>query len=105
MPLATPTRAARRREAHAHETMRRGAKRDPRPWPFNRMSQAGARRAATALLALMGLLVLVGVSGLKFARQPLGYVGVVRNGGPLDNRAVRQILQPGSRITYTGLFS
>jgi regulator of protease activity HflC (stomatin/prohibitin superfamily) len=69
------------------------------------MSHAGARRAATAVLALMGLLILVGVSGLKFARQPLGYVGVVRNGGPLDNRQVRQILLPGSRITFTGLFS
>lgn len=69
------------------------------------MSHAASRRAATAVLAVMGLLILVGVSGLKFARQPLGYVGVVRNGGPLDNRQVRQILLPGSRITYTGLFS
>ena len=69
------------------------------------MSHVAARRAATAVLAVMGVLILIGVSGVKFARQPLGYVGVVRNGGPLDNRQVRQILLPGSRITYTGLFS
>jgi regulator of protease activity HflC (stomatin/prohibitin superfamily) len=64
-----------------------------------------ARRLATAMLALMGLLILVAISGVKFARQPLGYVGVVRNGGPLDNRDVRQILLPGSRIRFIGLFS
>jgi regulator of protease activity HflC (stomatin/prohibitin superfamily) len=69
------------------------------------MSPLAARRAATLTLALMTVLALFGVSGLKFARQPLGYVGVVRNGGPLDNRAVRQILLPGQRITFTGLFS
>jgi len=49
--------------------------------------------------------LLIGISGLKFVRQPLGYVGVVRNGGPLDNRKVRQILAPGERLTFTGLFS
>ena len=69
------------------------------------MSQTSARRAATGVLALMGVLILIGVAGVKVARQPLGYVGVVRNGGPLDNRQVRQILLPGSRITFIGLFS
>jgi regulator of protease activity HflC (stomatin/prohibitin superfamily) len=69
------------------------------------MSPRRARRAATLALALMSILALFGVSGVKFERQPLGYVGVVRNGGPLDNRKVRQILLPGQRITFTGLFS
>jgi regulator of protease activity HflC (stomatin/prohibitin superfamily) len=107
MAIAPATRVARRRAAHAHETRRRAAARtEPRPpWPFNKLSRTAARRAATALLAVMGLLILIGISGVKFARQPLGYVGVVRNGGPLDDRGVRQILLPGSRITYIGLFS
>jgi regulator of protease activity HflC (stomatin/prohibitin superfamily) len=88
-------------------TSNRAARRagDPRPWPFSRMSVHRARRAATLTLAVMTVLALLGVSGLKFERQPLGYVGVVRNGGPLDNRQVRQILLPGQRVTFTGLFS
>jgi hypothetical protein len=69
------------------------------------MSSVAGRRVATLMLAVMGVLALLGVSGLKFERQPLGYVGVVRNGGPLDNRQVRQILLPGQRITFTGMFS
>ncbi len=69
------------------------------------MHERTARRVATGILAAMAVLLLIGVSGLKFVRQPLGYVGVVRNGGPLDNRQVRQILEPGKRLTFTGLFS
>ena len=69
------------------------------------MDERTARRVATGILALVGLLLLIGISGLKFVRQPLGYVGVVRNGGPLDDRKVRQILQPGEKLTFTGLFS
>jgi regulator of protease activity HflC (stomatin/prohibitin superfamily) len=69
------------------------------------MSEQKARRFATATLAVMAVLMLVAISAVKFARQPLGYVGVVRNGGPLDNRGVRQILEPGSRIQFIGLFS
>jgi regulator of protease activity HflC (stomatin/prohibitin superfamily) len=69
------------------------------------MSPPTARRVATFMLAAMGILALLAVSGVKFERQRLGYVGVVRNGGPLDNRAVRQILLPGQRVTFTGMFS
>ena len=75
------------------------------PWPLSRMSPLAARRVATFMLGLMSVLALVGVSGVKFERQRLGYVGVVRNGGPLDNRQVRQILLPGQRVTFTGMFS
>src|SRR5919198_654955 len=99
--MATAT-APRPRPAPRRTQARRA---DPRPRPFNRMRPQRARRLATAMLALMGLLILVAISGVKFARQPLGYVGVVRNGGPLDNRDVRQILLPGSRIRFIGLFS
>jgi regulator of protease activity HflC (stomatin/prohibitin superfamily) len=39
------------------------------------------------------------------ARQEVGYVGVVRNGGPLDARTIRQVLLPGAPLTWIGLFS
>jgi hypothetical protein len=32
-------------------------------------------------------------------------VGVVRNGGPIDNRGIRQIVEPGSGPTWVGWFS
>jgi regulator of protease activity HflC (stomatin/prohibitin superfamily) len=60
---------------------------------------------ATLALALMGLAAIVAISGVRVARQPPGYVGVVRNGGPFDDRAIRQILLPGQRITWIGFFS
>jgi regulator of protease activity HflC (stomatin/prohibitin superfamily) len=42
---------------------------------------------------------------MRLARQAPGYVGVVRNGGPLDDRNIRQVLMPGQRLTWIGLFS
>jgi regulator of protease activity HflC (stomatin/prohibitin superfamily) len=57
------------------------------------------------LAALVGLALIIGVSGARVARQPPGYVGVVRNGGPLDGRTVRQVLMPGQRLTWIGFFS
>jgi regulator of protease activity HflC (stomatin/prohibitin superfamily) len=38
-------------------------------------------------------------------RQDIGHVGVVRNGGPFDNRSIRQVLEPGSGVTWAGWFS
>jgi regulator of protease activity HflC (stomatin/prohibitin superfamily) len=34
-----------------------------------------------------------------------GQIAVIRNGGPLDNRQFRQVVAPGSSLTWTGLFS
>jgi regulator of protease activity HflC (stomatin/prohibitin superfamily) len=34
-----------------------------------------------------------------------GQIAVIRNGGPLDNRQFRQVVSPGSSLTWTGLFS
>ena len=58
-----------------------------------------------AALALMGLVLVVMLTGITVARQDVGHVGVVRNGGPLDRRNIRQILLPGQRLTWTGWFS
>jgi regulator of protease activity HflC (stomatin/prohibitin superfamily) len=69
------------------------------------MRSRGSRRVATLLAALIGLGLIIGVSGARVARQPIGYVGVVRNGGPLDTRTIRQVLMPGQRLTWIGFFS
>ena len=69
------------------------------------MRRRGLRRLATLVAALLCLAMIVAVSGVKVARGSAGTVGVVRNGGPLDARTIRQIIMPGQSITYTGFFS
>jgi regulator of protease activity HflC (stomatin/prohibitin superfamily) len=84
---------------------RRSRRRDPRPWPYRRLTPRGARLAGIATIAAFGVVILLLVTGATFSRQDSGHVGVVRNGGPLDNRGIRQILMPGQRVTWTGMFS
>src|SRR4051812_39293225 len=79
--------------------------RDPRPWPFRSMPRQRALRIATAVLALTALVLVALLTGITVARQDVGHVGVVRNGGPLDRRSIRQVLLPGQRLTWTGWFS
>jgi hypothetical protein len=69
------------------------------------MSRQRSLRVAAGLVTLMALGIIFLVSGITVARQDVGHVGVVRNGGPLDKRDIRQILLPGQRLTWTGLFS
>jgi regulator of protease activity HflC (stomatin/prohibitin superfamily) len=83
----------------------RSRRRDPRPWPYRRLTPRGARLTAIATIAGLGVVILLLLTGATFSRQDAGHVGVVRNGGPLDNRAIRQILMPGQRVTWTGMFS
>ncbi|WP_433500387.1 SPFH domain-containing protein [Sphaerimonospora sp. CA-214678] len=40
-----------------------------------------------------------------FERTTGGEVAVVRNGGPLDDNRVRQVIDPGSSVTWTGWWS
>jgi regulator of protease activity HflC (stomatin/prohibitin superfamily) len=56
-------------------------------------------------LAVAGVLLLIFISGARVVRQDVGHVGVVRNGGPLDNRAIRLLLRPGSGVTWAGWYS
>jgi regulator of protease activity HflC (stomatin/prohibitin superfamily) len=81
------------------------ATRDPRPWPFRRLSPSLARGVAVGTIALLSVTSAALIAGARVARQDAGHVGVVRNGGPIDDRAIRQILRPGAKITWTGLFS
>lgn len=78
---------------------------DPPQWALTLMRRKGSRQMVTLVAALLGLALIVGVSGVKVARGNVGQVGVVRNGGPLDTRTIRQIIMPGQGLTYIGLFS
>ena len=69
------------------------------------MRKRRVRRAWTFVFALVGLALVVAVSGARVARQEIGYVGVVRNGGPIDTRTLRQVLLPGQGLTWIGFFS
>lgn len=72
---------------------------------------------STKGLAAVGVLVIAAVLGLTFGLLGAftatdgGTISVIRNGGLLDDRAVRtvdgrpQVVPPGSSLTYTGLFS
>jgi regulator of protease activity HflC (stomatin/prohibitin superfamily) len=60
--------------------------------------------AATVAVALLMITTLVGLIG-GFDRTDGGQVAVVRNGGPFDSRNIRQIIEPASSLTWTGLWS
>src|SRR5690348_9963752 len=60
------------------------------------------------LAALIGVVVLITALAATFGgfdKTSGGEVGVVRNGGWFDNNRVRQVIQPGSGLTWTGLYS
>jgi hypothetical protein len=55
---------------------------------------------ATIVAVVIGIML---ISALD--KTAGGEIAVVRNGGPLDNNQVRQVVDPASSLTYTGLFS
>lgn len=63
----------------------------------------------TAVIAALALVLFAIVPGFvalfSFTKTDGGHSAVVRNGGPFDNNSVRQVLQPSSSVTYTGLWS
>ncbi|MEV5328050.1 SPFH domain-containing protein [Nonomuraea sp. NPDC052634] len=62
------------------------------------------RTALAVITALIVFPLLVGsVLGLRSTDG--GEVAVVRDGGPLDDNRVRQVIDPGSGLTWTGLWS
>jgi hypothetical protein len=64
-----------------------------------------ARREFSLLAGIVGLLLILAVSGARVVRQDIGHVGVVRNGAPWSNRAIHMIVEPGSGPTWAGWFS
>jgi SPFH domain / Band 7 family len=61
--------------------------------------------AVVTLVVVLGAVVpgIAYVSG--FTKADGGHVVVVRNGGAFDDNSVRQVIQPNSTLTSTGLFS
>lgn len=59
---------------------------------------------AALIIFIVGIVLLVG-SCSSLERTESGEYGVVRNGGPFDDRGVRQVMGPNSGLTWTGLFS
>ncbi len=58
------------------------------------------------VFVLIGV-VIFGVLGLMFGIGSTdgGHIAVIRNGGPLDDREVREVLPPGQGLTAIGFFS
>ncbi|WP_043617631.1 SPFH domain-containing protein [Nonomuraea candida] len=62
------------------------------------------RIVLAVIAALVALPLLIGaVGGMESTGG--GEVAVVRDGGPLDDNRVRQVIDPGSGLTWTGLWS
>lgn len=68
-----------------------------------------ARRVVSIVLGgiLGSIALIIALVGLfsGFDKTLGGEVGVVRNGGWFDNNRVRQVIPPGSGLTWTGLWS
>jgi regulator of protease activity HflC (stomatin/prohibitin superfamily) len=77
----------------------------PPAWFLRLVERKRAKNVLTLVAGLLLLVAIIGVSGARFAREDVGHVGVVRNGGPFDSRNVRQILSPGQGLTWTGWYS
>jgi hypothetical protein len=63
------------------------------------------RIIASAVIAALVAVAITFLIAAPFDRTAGGEVAVVRNGGPFDNRQVRQIIEPASGLTYSGMFS
>jgi regulator of protease activity HflC (stomatin/prohibitin superfamily) len=94
-----------RLRAHDAAPARGGAFSTPPEWFLRFLHQKHAKKMLGVAAAIIGVLLIVGVSGARVARMDIGHVGVVRNGGPFDNRAIRQVIKPGSALTWIGWFS
>jgi hypothetical protein len=62
------------------------------------------RLAAAIVLGVVALILLIGLTS-NFTRPQAGEIGVVRNGGPLDNHNIRQVVPNGAGNTWTGWWS
>ncbi|WP_037600916.1 SPFH domain-containing protein [Streptacidiphilus rugosus] len=66
------------------------------------------KRVVYGVAAAIGGIILLNV-GLSFSdafdRTDGGQVAVVRNGGPFDDRNIRQVIQPASGLTWIGWYS
>ena len=65
------------------------------------------RRGAiiAAIVVVVGAFVVLPAFFGSFDRTSGGEVAVVRNGGPLNNNRIRQVIDPASGLTWIGLYS
>jgi hypothetical protein len=82
----------------------------PGQLPLHPPQKQGRGLRVLASLVVVLVVVLGGlVPGIAFAagftKADGGHVVVVRNGGPFDDNSIRQVIQPNSSLTSTGLFS
>ncbi|MGW4791473.1 SPFH domain-containing protein [Nonomuraea sp. NPDC004297] len=62
------------------------------------------RTALAVIAAIVAIPLIIGaIGGLESTGG--GEVAVVRDGGPLDDNKVRQVIDPGSGLTWTGMWS
>ena len=77
--------------------------------PVSSGSRRGRWSRPITYVALPLVLIVVLVAAIAvlggFDKTQGGEVAVVRNGGPLDNHKVRQVIEPASALTWTGLWS
>jgi hypothetical protein len=74
---------------------------------------AKRRRSGPRVLITLAVVLAVVLGGIVpgiafasgFTKADGGHVVVVRNGGPFDDNSIRQVIQPNSSLTSTGLFS
>ena len=57
------------------------------------------------LAGILGLALIVVVSGARIVREDIGHVGVVRNGAPWSNRSIHKIVNPGDGPVFAGWFA
>jgi regulator of protease activity HflC (stomatin/prohibitin superfamily) len=68
-------------------------------------SRGGRRRAFIIFLVVIAAVFAVSTATSAMTKTQAGEIAVIRNGGPLDNNRVRQIVPPASSLTWIGLFS
>jgi len=77
----------------------------PPQWWRRLVSSKRARRELSLLAGILGLFLIIGVSGARVVREDIGHVGVIRNGAPWSNRAIHMIVNPGDGPVWAGWFS
>jgi hypothetical protein len=70
--------------------------------PRSTLTRAGVPIALVAVIVAISAVVAVATG---FDRTQGGEVAVIRNGGPLDNHKVRQVVEPASALTWIGMWS
>jgi uncharacterized membrane protein YqiK len=74
---------------------------------YRNNSVSGKRIGVIAGIILASLALITTVIGVfdSLTKTSGGEVAVVRNGGWFDNNQIRQVIQPGSGVTWTGFWS